>query len=606
MRILHDGNDIGYMPFGYGHRLGANRYREDFLQQTETIVIGISNQTLRWPSLPNSYTAEEVVELPKSTLKTRFHPDGKDIVWTLHQEDEGGSSSIIGGELHVGENEGETFRLVATADGQEMEFDCRIEYRPTVSFVNPSIRMEWSGTHGHVIINFKGRIRNQFQTNAQSVSVYINGNRHPLPREQFKFIEPRPEYGIRRALTAQVEFPFSHIYLSEPLKIMFRSAIIRDNNLAVYSYEVEFSKDELLGLLGLRDSIAIEATFDPPNITVEDLFATNEDIITCKLMFNAANISDHVQFKVETNIATHTRPGLSDEREIKLSQEKTQQIVLVGGTSDVFVRVTPIVSGVQLEELSKSAKLNIQAPTPPLLGYCGTDGLTWIQHVINERGQHASDNDVKWLLSKFEIESTEETLVESEHLRSQLDQVIHRQRYRKGATPDDSHRDRNSDAFNSLLADLFLFRGDQENPHLEKTRRDGLSANDFLSNLYNTRLEVLKIHADFTGLTYLSPRQQFEIDFSDQNRSANEHVIRTVFVMNDTTLRAVLNDNGRKLMTEGGTEIVLRSNFGYKTNSNKYTAPGTPGIYYLIEKSRTKTYVFEIEVHGHEGGDGDE
>ena len=81
---------------------------------------------------------------------------------------------------------------------------------------------------------------------------------------------------------------------------------------------------------------------------------------------------------------------------------------------------------------------------------------------------------------------------------------------------------------------------------------------------------------------------------------------RTVFSLQDTTLRAVLNDDGRKLMAEGGTEIVLRSNFGYKTNNNKYTAPGTPGIYYLIEQSGTKTYVFEIEVHGHEGGDGDE
>ena len=604
MRILHVGNDIGYMPFGYGHRLGANRYREDFLPQTETIVIGISNQTLRWPSFPNSYPAEEVVELPKSTLKTRFHPDGKDILWTLHQEDEGGSSSIIGGELHVGENEGETFRLVATADGQEMEFDCRIEYRPTVSFDNPSIRMEWSGTHGHVIIKFKGGIGNQFQTNAQSVSVYINGNRHPLPREQFKFVEPRPEYGIRGALTAQVEFPFSHIYLGEPLKFMFRSAIIRDNNLAVYSYEVEFSKDELLELLGLRDSIAIEATFDPSSITVEDLFATKENIITCKLMFNAANTSDHVQFKVETNIGTETVPGLLEESVYKLSQKKTQEIVLMGGNADVFVRVTPIVNGLQLMELSKSAKLNIQAPTPPMLGNCGPDELTWIQHVINDRGQQASDNDLERLLTMFRIESHDETVAESEHLRPQLDQIIHRRRYRHRAIPNDSHPDSNSDAFTSLLAELFPYRVGPGNPYLAKVRRDEQSANDFLNRLYVD--QDLKIHAEFAGLTHLSPRQQFKIDFSDQNRSANEHVERTVFVMKDTTLRAVLNDNGKRLVANGGTEIELRSNFGYRTNSKKYTAPGTPGIYYLIEQENTKAYVFEIEVHGHEGGDGDE
>ena len=134
--------------------------------------------------------------------------------------------------------------------------------------------------------------------------------------------------------------------------------------------------------------------------------------------------------------------------------------------------------------------------------------------------------------------------------------------------------------------------------------RDELSANDFLNRLYVD--QDLKIHAEFAGLTHLSPRQQFEIDFSDQNRSANEHVERTVFVMKDTTLRAVLNDNGRRLVANGGTEIELRSNFGYRTNSNKYTAPGTPGIYYLIEQENTKAYVFEIEVHGHEGGDGDE
>lgn len=605
LRILHQESDIGYMPFGYGHRLGANRYNQDFVSETETIVIAVSNQTIRWPTMTNSYPAGEVVSLPTRTLGTRFHPDGKEILWALHEDDEKKSSSVDGSELSVGETEGENFRLVATAEGEVKEFDCRIEFRPTLDFTNSEIQMQLSNTPGRVTIKFSGGIGHHFHSRIESVSVYINGNRQPLtPGQQFNYVKPRPGYGVPGTLNAEVDVQFSEI--SNSPQLIFKSSVVRDNNHEVYSCIHELSKHGLLQELKLAQNIMINAEFDPPIIPAEDLFATNEDQIKYRLEFDAAEAAAHVKFNVKTNSIDRTVEGPLNKEEF-ISQKSIQQIVLGSELADVFVVVTPTLDGVFLDDLAKEARLNVETPPPPMLGYSGTDNTTWIEHVINERGQRASRNEVEELLIMFGIEDTEATLVKSEHLRPQLDQILHRQRYRKSAIPNDSQPDSNSDNFTSLLAELFPYNTDRRGPHLTKVRRDEMSANDFLSNLYNTGDEGLKINAEFTGLTHLSPRQQFEIDFSNQIRSANEHVERTVFVMRDTTLRAVLNDDGQRLRTEGGTEIVLRSNFGYRgSSSNKYTAPGTPGIYYLIEQDDTKAYVFEIEVHGREDGDDDE
>jgi hypothetical protein len=603
IRILIDGIDVGYVPFAYGHRLGANRYSENIVQQARSPPVQILNPTLRWPELPNSYPVEDVYILPHRTNGTRFNPDGHQIHWTLLGEVGSCSSTLADGVLNVGSDEGESFRLIGRAGDQTRSYDCTIERQPTEDFDSIHVEMKWATKPGYVECTFRGLFQKYFDTKVHSVAVKFNHISHSIAAGSgFNYRRPNrisSQYGLPEGLEASIEVPFSKLFNKDVLSIQFSSTVDGDGTFFVYSGTFEMSRDEILERLSLREGVSIETSFSPDKVRAEELFSTLNRSIDLQFMLSVTGLGEHVRFNIQTNKVNKTINAISDT--VHVSYDHILAMLLEDESVKLFAKVTPVVDEIMIHELAAIANLDIEMPTAPLLRQGNAD-VGWLQYHHQSRNEEISEKESEDLLKKFEIELTDDAMYDSEHLQNQLKQIVLRKRFRDLAEPDHSVLEKNGEKFTSLLTDIFVYN--ETNGSLAKKRMDNKRPHEYLSSLFQTNEP--QISAESRELTHLFPRQQFSIASPEIERSVDEDVSRTVVSGNNNFPVQVLVDRGDRLEAHPESETEWRSKFAFRKNTGKYTAPEAPGIYYLIEQDSTTAYVFEFEVHGRDGGDADE
>lgn len=589
------------MPYAYGVRLGVNRYETEFIEKLELPTIDVQNKAISWPKIPNSYPVGYSGELPSHTLETRFHPEGHVIRWSLHPEDTDSSVTIDGKNLDIGSNEGEEFRLVAESNGEEKTFACTIQYLPTKEFVKPTFNLDWANANGEINLSFVGEIQYLYTVRFGRANLFVNNNEMKLNAKDFKFVSANKQFNIPASLRLNYQIGFDLLCHDEPTTLRFVGMFETDGKVSVYSFEYELHLDDLIEKLNVRDNLNINVSFDPLIVSLEELFSTGQNSLQCAISCNAGELEKHVSWNIVTDFKEKIASGTIEHKQ-DLPRDKLQSLLLNGEIQEFTLSVTPVVTGVHLDEFTEEAILSIDKPISPLLGFKGDKQESWIQFLVNHLGENASQKDRDGFMEKLQISLTDDQLTETDHLHPQLDGIIKRLRYRNQSARRDEKLESNSAEFTNRLHELFKY-SDASKPYLHKEKVEKKLTNQVLSEIYGCGGH--SENSESSELIQLKPRQQLEIKYEYPWRSA-EDVERYSVAQSGARFETLTDDGTRLTGDEGTDEQCLRRSFGYKKNNEKYTAPGIPGVYFLIEKGADRIYIFEIEVIGYGHGESDD
>lgn len=590
------------MPYAYGVRLGVNRYEAEFIQKLESPTINVQNKAISWPEIPNSYPVGYSGELPSHTLGTRFHPEGHLIRWSLHPEDTDSSVTIDEKTLDIGSNEGEDFRLVAESNGEEKTFACSIQFLPTKEFVKPRFNLDWANSSGEINLSFVGVIQYLYTVRFDNANLFVNNNQMDLTTNDFKFVPANKQFNIPASLRLNYQIGFDLLCRDEPTTLRFVGMFETDGKISVYSFEYELHRDDLIERLNLRDNLNINAFFNTSIVSLEELFSTGQNSLQCEISCNAGELEEHVSWNIVTDLKRQIASGTIEHKE-DLPRDKLQSLLLNGEIEVFTLSVTPVVTGVHLDEFTEEAILSIDKPISPLLEFKGDKQESWIQFLVNHQAENALQKDRYGLMEKLQISLTDDQLTDSEHLHPQLSGIIKRLHYRNQSARRDDKFGSNSAEFTNRLHELFRY-SDASKPYLHKEKVERKLTNVVLSEIYGHSGH--SENSESSELIQLKPRQQLEIKYEYPWRNT-EDVERYSVAQSSGERYELLADDGTKLTgSEGEDEQLLRRSFGYKKNNKKYTAPGIPGVYFLIEKGADRIHVFEIEVIGYGHGDSDD
>ena len=114
---------------------------------------------------------------------------------------------------------------------------------------------------------------------------------------------------------------------------------------------------------------------------------------------------------------------------------------------------------------------------------------------------------------------------------------------------------------------------------------------DQLNELYGGLKEI---YSDSTIFQILYPREGFKL--TNKAKKLRPEILR-VF-SHETGWLDVLTSHGDRFEWSGDDidESTLRSSFAYRTNTQRFTAPQTTGVYYVYAFSEGMHHIIEIEV----------
>ena len=580
-QIYRTGDRLGFLPWGTpGRRLGAARWT-DLVSETGRAppaqITLASTGTHRLPEIPTLFRHNTTHMLPKSTIGAYFTIP-QQITWHIDPKDS--ESRLSAGQLSVSGAEDSHFVLSAEVSGRVIEsYECQIEERervplgPITARVRPIPEQEGMC---EFLCNHKHRFPRFYESDSQNMELRVGNDIH------------RPtSHNITRVGDYTLSFgSLFNLHLSKLLQNGIDTAkAYWYNDSQVFTADVVFDYSDLQ-----LESISPVGHFVPDEVELTELYSGDktEELSSLELSLGVTTLHG---WPVSFTITTPTGLAKIQEKENPLTIPIKRKIIQRWFDSPSenerhrSITLTPSIAGLDLRSLTSTAQLHLDVPKAPCLGYRGDRAEEWIKfllrpqeeyHTIQQQhkiGELFSDRDWRGEISPEKLSTMNRNNI-----------------YRSISKPTVEPPVANCERVTELLSHAF--------PCLENRVRVDFQKGKSLAEMYGGS-EVIDV--DSTDLQILYSRQKFKLESNGSPISGGGPHNGMSFVQQGESL-AMLQSSGTAYTPQRGDAGFdfdrLPEAFAYRTSNNTFTAPQTPGVYYLYVPSKGDHYLMEIEVHG--------
>lgn len=584
-QIYRTGDRLGFLPWGTpGRRLGAARWT-DLFSETETAppaqITLASTGTHRLPEIPTLFRHDTTHMLPRSTIGAHFTLPQR-ITWHIDAGDS--ESNLVDYQLSVRGAEDSHFVLSAEVSGRVIEsYECRIEEREKVPLgpitvrVKPIPGCEQEGMC-EFVCNHKHRFPLYYEADSQNMELWI-GNEvyHPISHN----------------MTALGNYTLSF----GSLFTLHLSNLLKDGidtmGAKWYNGSQVFTADIILDYSDLQlESISSVGHFIPSQIPLTDLYSgdNSEEISSLDLCLGETTLHGWpVSFTITTPIESKKIKNLeTNQLTVPIKRSKIQDWFDTPYEYEHHrsITLTPNIAGLELRSLTSTAHLRLEVPYAPRLGYRGVRAEKWIKFLLRPQEEYNTIQQQHQIVDLFSDQDWRDE-ISPEKLSSMKRNNI----YRIICEPIVDPPVTNCQKVLELLSSAYTCLDDKVQTNFKLGK--------LLAKIYGGS-KVIDV--DSTDIQVLYSRQKFKLEANGSSISGNGPHDGMSFDQQGEESLAMLKSDGMAYTPQtGGAGFDfdrLPEAFAYRTNNNTFTAPQTPGVYYLYIPSRGDHYVVEIEVHG--------
>jgi hypothetical protein len=583
-QIFRDGNRLGFLPWGTGRRLGAARWTDlgkDVLGELSAQIQIANTIEHQIPDIPALFRNDTIYELPESTIGAHFTPS-QPITWSIDSMD-GDSFLSAGFQLNVRGAEASRFKLIANVEGAIINrYECQIEEKENVQLDSFTVRVKPDLHNQEVgmcelLCNTEQRFSQYYQDDLQKVELRIGKGIHSPKTNKLDVKNKMMSFGSSFIL-----------HLSKCLHEESDLAEIKwFTGQQVFTAEVTLDYTEM-------NLQAIDSTghFNPDIIQFTELYTDNppdEKLTTFNLLIGRHILHDWpVSLEIKTPTAIFLDEITAPSMSIQVKREKL--LDWFDSPSEVdpdfsyrrTITLTPYIAGKALRHLSSSAQIQLEIPTRPSLGFQGEKNVGWKKFLLRPQGEYHTIQNQHNIVNLFAGEDWIEE-IPSEKLFSMNRNNIYRTICKTLALPPET----NCEKTDELLNQSFIYHEDR----IDVVFKSG----KILGDLYGGKKGI---DIDSTEVQILYPRQKFQLEYNGEG--VEIHTGDAKSLSRQLNPLAVLTSMGTKYYSRDMAFDYDRmpEAFAYKTNNNTFTAPQTPGVYYLHVPSKGEHYLVELEVHG--------
>ena len=583
-QIYRTGDRLGFLPWGTpGRRLGAVRWTDMFSEPGRTLPAQItlaSTGTHRLPEIPVLFRHNTTHMLPKSTIGDYFTIP-QQITWHIDPKDS--ESRLSAGQLLVRGAEDSHFALSAEVGGRIIEtYECQIEDREKVPLGPITVRVKPISRSGHegmceFVCNQKHRFPLYYEADSQNMELWIGNDVH------------RPTSHNMAGL-GNYTISFGSLFTLHLSKLLLHVAETAEAKW--YNASQVFTADIIFDYSDLQlESISSVGHFIPSQIPLTDLYSgeRSEEIASLDLCFGETILHGWpVSFTITTPIDSMKMKDIgTNALTIPIKRWKIQQWFDSPYEHEHYrsIALTPSIAGLDLRSLTSTAQLHLEVPEAPCLGYRGDRAEEWIKFLLRPQEEYHTIQQQHKIGELFPGRDWRDE-ISPEKLSTMYRNNIYRSISKPRVEPPVT----NCKRVTELLSLAF--------PCLENRVRVDFQKGKPLAEMYGGT-EVIDV--DSTDLQILYSRQKFKLVSNGSPISGDGPRLGMSFGQQGEPL-AMLESNGMEYKPQrditGFNFDRLPEAFAYKTNNNTFTAPQTPGVYYLYVPSKGDHYVVEIEVHG--------
>ena len=583
-QIYRTGDRLGFLPWGTpGRRLGAARWTDLFSETGRAPpaqIILASTGTHRLPEIPTLFRHNTTHKLPQTTIGAHFTLPQR-ITWHIEAGDS--ESNVVGYRLSVRGAEDSHFVLSAEVSGRVIEsYECRIEEREKVPLGPITVRIkpipgrEQEGMC-EFVCNHKHRFPLYYEADSQNMELRIGNEIH------------RP---ISHNMTVLGNYTLSFGSLfTLHLRYLLQDGI--DTAKANwYNDSQVFMADIILDYSGLQlESISSVGHFIPSQIPLTDLYSgdSSEEISSLDLCIGETTLHGWpVSFTITTPIEAKKIKNLgTNQLTIPIKRSKIQDWFETPYEHEHHrsITLTPNIAGLELRSLTSTAQLRLEVPYAPCLGYRGDRAEEWIKFLLRPQEEYHT--------------------IQQQH---KIDELFSGRDWRGEISPEKLSTMNRNNIYRIIcepIVDPPIANCQQV---LELLSSAYTCLDDKVQTSYQLGNTLAKIYGgskvidvDSTGIQVLYSRQKFTLEANGSPISGDELRYGMSFDQQGESL-AMLQSSGTAYTPQRGDAGFdfdrLPEAFAYRTSNNTFTAPQTPGVYYLYIPSRGDHYLVEIEVHG--------
>ncbi len=589
-KIMQNGVELGFLPWGDGSRLGAARWTNlGWAEgQPSNQITLIATGVPEIDEIPRIFRNDTEYKLVQTTRERAFF-GSQEIIWGLNKRN---SQSILTGcQLKVLGKEGDEFHLYAMVDGiQAHEYHCFIEEKESIELNPLTIQVRFEG-HAEVGICSlypitEKRLDGNFEGKAMGI-INIGGDR--IISESGKISREHNSHKFG----AYFKIPLVKCFSPENEQPYIEW--ITEHH--IFKADVEFDYT-LLGLEHIRPSVCL---FKPQSLQYravllsgyDDEIMTNINITMGGGKLNGWDV--HLAVETPTKQVMGLVNGSNTTEPIKRATiKKWLQHSLAATTGNVStsniqceISLTPCIDRKKINSLRETFSLNIEIEQSPQIGFQGESDELWTDFILREAGQlltiaktQSIQDPFNWMNMDLDPEKCQ--LLKRNHLfrsicRSNLKPPVD-----------------NCDVTKLLLANTF------ENE--EKATEIIVRNHKNLMNHYSAHAPK-RFDIDGLEIRTLFPRDSFTVLEDGYDFNLTDLSNGGSYLSNGCRLEIARSDGNKYVFTEEVSPDQKRQSFSYRLSSRKFFAPEEPGLYYLYLKDSNKNdCIIEIEVHGYLGG----
>jgi len=587
--IFSKGERIGFLPWAEGRRLGAARWGglDNSVLDNTVNSIKISNIKIpEFPDLDLDFPRNSKIELPMLTNGTILsRPQG--ITWTISADCMCNLDDYF---LTVDGQEGGSFILTAMANEYSRDYICRVEERNIIQLkeiivsLEPMNNISGPGTYNLICETTEDK---RFSLNKpQIVELFLGEKRFTSSEHNIK-IDPMTRYTANYKVQFESKF---NVPLAECIKHRFS-----ENKICWVTEKDRFEAVLKLDISRLKlEDYKLKGSFKPINtdenvLTLTDIYSNegsdidlgNLDIIIKKPSENL-EISLQIQTPTETVISSSSK---ETDVSYKVKRKKIREWFESKSDEGLvdnytrYVKITPVFDSTPLEELSHSIPIKMKVTNSPSIGFFGDRHLDWKEFLFRMPGDLAVIQNQNQIKIPFHDQKWYEQL----NIATR-ESIIRNHVFRACSQKIENGSSIICPNTKTLLDDIFDY---------DKSDRIIVKEYGTLKQHYKKKI----IYILSNELQVLYPRQQFEL-YSDDDQLKLINDFGAVYSPDFSSLPVCKSHGSYFEVNDKIYSGKEKQVFAYRSNSQTFTAPQLPGIYYLHIPINQEHYLIEIEVHG--------
>jgi len=602
--IIHDDIEIGYLPWVSGKRLGAVRWKPEF-------ILGIEkNVEIKFSKKIGNVTLN-IGDILKnmSKIKLPSHTDSSDnplynefgvIKWELSENS--GNSKIIQNdedwELSVNGEEGENIILIAYLNDNELRrFFGTIGKIEKIIF--PSFKLVNAWEEGEFELNMSF-LKNPTKDNPEKCEYSINeGAYKEVPVTKSNFIE----FKIKN-------FDIGLLDMNRDCQLI-RVKYTTSSNILIgqTAIEYDFNFDKLKPIVSLTKNL-----FDLKNLEQMILQSPNDTATTMQLKkpnFEQSRITGTFDLDLLINIANkngkYSLTQMNKENEeFRFTYKRIGELLIESGGS-TYISLIPILNGLNLIDLEQKLEISLDIDIKPQIGFKGNEDIDWLTFLKMSQ----LEKQQAMVARKISFDS----LIENKYLENMsqgvLESMKNRHLYRMINKSGIEELGKNDDETEKLLNKLLEINIKNNKLIINNEKEPYRAAQKIINEHYTGNESHLPIDVGENKLNILNPFQSFKINEDSINDAQVIGNKDCFFSINVTKRKEIFSKNPIShnhsieiFLKNGNINMDLYSLFSFKKRNQMFTAPRKPGLYYLIGKDTDGDFfLLEIEVRSFKGGD---